>query len=206
MSSIFRNELTGIFKKFKEPWDIQQFLNKLKYSTDYGCRSPLGVAKDMIAHCSEGAFFAAAALRYLGYKPLIIIFYAKNDDDHLIVPFKKNNHWGCIAKSNTTMLRYREPVYKSIRELVMSFFDMYFNTNGVKSLRKYSETINMKRFDRYDWMHAENLDFIWDILEKVKKHDFVDKKMIRNLKPTDKDLMEACFLGSNEEGLFKPKR
>jgi hypothetical protein len=205
MNSIFRNELLEVFKGFKTPWDIQQFLNKLKYSTDYGCRSPLGVAKDRIAHCSEGAFFAAAALRYMGFKPLVIILYAKNDDDHLIVPFKINNHWGCIAKSNTTMLRYREPVYKSIRELVMSFFDMYFNLNGVKSLRKYSEAINMEKFDKYDWMHAENLDFIWDILEKRKKYDFVDKNMIRNLKPTDKDLMEACFMGSNEEGLFKPK-
>jgi hypothetical protein len=205
MKSIFRNELTSTFKKFREPWDIQKFLNDLKYSTDYGCRSPMGVATDNIAHCSEGAFFAAAALRYLGFKPIVIILFAKNDDDHLIAPFKKNNYWGSIAKSNTTMLRYREPVYKSIRELVMSYFDMYFNIKGEKGLRRYSETINMKKFDKYDWMHADNLDFIWDLLEKVKTKGLLNNFMIKNLRPADKDMIEACFRGSEQEGVFKPK-
>ncbi len=201
----FSKELEAKFSKFKNPWDIQQFLNGLKYSPDYGCRSPLGVAKDRIAHCSEGAFFSAAALRYLKYKPLVVILYAHNDDDHLLSVFKKNNRWGCVAKSNTTMLRYREPVYKSIRELIMSYFDMYFNTKGVKSLRKYSRTINMEKFDKYDWMHADNLDFIWDILEDIQKYDIIDKKMIKELKITDKELMDACFRSSDPKGLFEPK-
>ncbi len=73
-------------------------------------------------------FLLLQHLRFIGYKPLIVDMKAFNDDDHVIAVFIENGHWGSVAKSNFTSLRYREPVYRSLRELIMSYFDFYFNT------------------------------------------------------------------------------
>lgn len=188
------------FSKFKTPWDIQLFLNSLDYNPDDNCRSPLGVIKEKKAHCCDGAFFAAAALEHQGHKPLIIALEAVNDDDHVLALFKIKNKWGCIAKSNTTLLRYREPVYKSIRELVMSFFDMYFNTKGEKSLQRYTQIINMNRFKA--WKTADDLNYVWK--HKYKTYDIVKKSELKKMPHADEQLKKACFLFSVTEGLYKP--
>jgi len=150
--------------------------------------------------------FAAAALRMIGYPPLIVDMEAKNDDDHVIAIFKDNDRWGAVAKSNTTLLRFREPVYKSLRELVMSYFEMYFNTKGYKSLRTYSRPVNLARFDNRDWMTTdEDLEFIGDYLYKRPHIKILSNDEIKKLRQADKDIMKACFLGSNAAGLFKPQ-
>jgi len=139
-------------------------------------------------------------------RPVVVDLLAENDDDHIIAPFRVNGLWGAVAKSNTTVLRYREPVYKNLRELVMSYFDMYFNTVGFKSLRGYSRPVSLTRLGGKHWITADDdLNFIGDRLTALPHIPLIDKKMRANLAPTDDDLVKACFLNSNEAGLFKPR-
>ena len=195
------------FKQFKTPFDIQLYLNSVKYNPDYITYSPRMVMHRQMANCFEGALFAAAVLRMLGHKPLIVDFMAYNDDDHVIAVFKQNNLYGAVAKSNTTTLRFREPVYRSIRELVMSYFDFYINTLGDKSLRSYSNPVNLSMFDKFNWMTTDDdLEFIGDYLFTIKHNEILGAKSIKSLSPADKDVLEICFIGSDPNGLFKPKK
>src|SRR6185436_4862357 len=161
-----RREL-AIIKRLSTPEKIQYFLDyDIGYNKEVDgetCRSPRRVLRDRLAHCAEGAFFAAAALRVHGHEPLIVDLEAIRDDDHLLAVFKEHGRWGAIAKSNYAGLRYREPVYRTIRELVMSYFEHYYNPAGEKTLRAYSRPVNLSRFDRMDWMTAE--EDLWPIPE-----------------------------------------
>lgn len=198
--------LENLFSTFKTPWDVQLYLNKLKYNPGDNTKSPEQVIKVQTAHCAEGAFFAAAALRYLGYKPLVLYFTAWNDDDHFIALFRRNNCWGAVSKSNYSVLRYREPVYKSIRELAMSYFEGYMNSIGQKTMRGYSPPVNLSRFDKDDWMTTKrDLEFIGDYFDEVKQLKVLDKRMISSLSPVDNDLLEGVLLRADKTGLFKPK-
>lgn len=188
----------------KSPYAIQQFLDSIPYNTIIECRSPLQVLKEPRAHCFEGALFAAYALRQIGYPPLIVDMRAENDDDHVIAVFKQQNHWGAVAKSNTSALRFREPVYKTLRELMMSYFDFYFNVEGEKSLRSYSRPVNLARFDKNDWMATDDdLEYIGDYLNELSHIPLVDNEMIRNFNMADELLKKAVFLGADEDGLYK---
>lgn len=201
----FSKEEINFFKQFKNPFDIQIFLNKINYNPDYITRSPKKIIDYKMANCFEGALFAAAALRFQGFKPLIVDLMAENDDDHVIAIFKINNCYGAVAKSNTTLLRFREPVFKSIRELVLSYFEFYFNTNGEKSLRSYSNPVDLSKFDKYNWMTTEeDLEFIGDYLFKIYHHPILPKNLIKKLSIADKEVVDLCFSGSIPEGLFVP--
>jgi hypothetical protein len=192
-------------RKFRKPEEIQQFLNGLKYRADGGARSPFVVAQTDAANCFDGAVFAAAALETLGFQPLIVDMEAKNDDDHVIAVYRSGG-WGAIAKSNTTLLRSREPVYKSVRELVMSYFDCYFNIHGYKSLRSYSAPVNLKRFDSLEWRTTgEWLDAVQTHLHRVKHYPLLTGQMERKLVRAEPILMRACFLSSDKKGLYQPK-
>ncbi len=127
-------ELLHMLKPLDSPFKIQEFLDSIPYNTTKRTLSPLLVMKERMAHCMDGGLLAASALRRLGYPPLIVDLTAENDDDHIIAVFREGNCWGAIAKSNTTVLRFREPVYRSLRELAMSYFEMYYNLNGHISL------------------------------------------------------------------------
>jgi hypothetical protein len=193
-------------KTMSDPDKIQGFLDSIAYNPVYECRSPRWVIKKRSAHCFEGALFSAAALQFNGFKPLIVDLKAYNDDDHVITVFKDNNHWGSVAKSNFTSLRYREPVYRSLRELVMSYFDFYFNTDGDKSLRSYSIPLNLSIYDKQHWTTTDDdLEYIGDKLETMRHFPVVDDKMIKNLKKASDTMLRAGMLGSNPDGLFKPK-
>jgi hypothetical protein len=188
-----------------DPDKIQGFLDSIDYNPDYECRSPRWVIRKRSAHCFEGALFAAAALQFIGYPPLIVDMKAYNDDDHVIAVFKKDGHWGAIAKSNFTTLRYREPVYRSLRELIMSYFDFYFNIEGDKSLRSYSLPLDLTIYKSRQWTTTdEDLEYIGDKLEQIRHYPVVDKKMIKNLKRASDTMLKAGLMGSNAEGLFKP--
>jgi len=125
--------------------------------------SPRRVLRENTSHCYEGALFAAAALRVLGYPPLILDLEAEHDTDHVIAVYRVDGHWGALAKSNYTGCRYREPVYRSLRELALSYFDTYFNLRGERTLRTFSRPVNMSRFDRLHWMTSE--DPVWFVAE-----------------------------------------
>jgi len=166
--------------------------------------SPLVVERTRLANCFDGAVYAAAALETLGHPPLIVDLVAKNDDDHVIAVYRFGG-WGAIAKSNTTLLRSREPVYRSLRELVMSYFDPYFNTRGVRSLRRYSAPVNLRRFDATSWRTTERpLDDVQDWLYHVRHYPLITRSMERVLAKGDPEVMRACFLHSDRRGLFKP--
>jgi hypothetical protein len=119
--------------------------------------------RDKTAHCFEAALFAAAALRENGHPPLILDLESVRDDDHVIAIYRMDGHWGAMAKSNYAGLRFREPVYRTLRELVMSYFEHYYNLKGEKTLRAYSRPVNLSRFDRQHWMTSE--DDLWVIPE-----------------------------------------
>ncbi len=196
----------GIKFIFKKPHDVQLYLNSIKYKSKAGTISPAEVVRREEANCFEGALFAAAALRQLGHRPVIVDMIAVNDDDHVIAVFRRNGLYGAVAKSNTTLLRFREPVYRTLRELVMSYFDFYFNTNGQKSLRSYSNPVDLTRFDGDSWMTTcENLDYIGDYLNTVKHHEILNARYRRALSYAEDDLIAVCFSGANEEGLYKPE-
>ena len=196
----------GVFSRLRSPIKIQGYLNRLAYDPDYGARSPRWVIKERKAHCFEGAIFAAAALRQIGQRPRLVDIRSWNDDDHVIAVFKERGHWGAVAKSNYTVIRFREPVYRTLRELVMSYFDVYFNPIGQKTMRSYSLPLDLSQFDKRHWMTTdEDLEYIGDKLNAIRHIPVLTRGMIRRLSRADKDLVKAGLLGARPEGLFKPK-
>ena len=199
-------EELALLKTFRHPMDIQLFLNSIPYNHECTCRSPRLVMKYRRAHCFEGALFASAALRFIGYEPMVLDMAAWNDDDHVVALFRENGRWGSIAKSNFTTIRYREPVYKTTRELVLSYFDFYFNSIGQKTLRSYSRPVRLAPFDDREWMTTDHdLEFLGDHLTRAHHYPLMTTKMVKSLREVDPDLVKAGLLGSDPKGLFKPK-
>jgi hypothetical protein len=159
MPDAFTAAERAVFRRLGTPEKIQRFLDDLAYNKEPAgptCRSPRRVLRDRTAHCMEGSMFGAAALRQLGHPPLLLDLKAVRDDDHVLAIFRIRSHWGAVAKSNYSGLRYREPVYRTLRELVMSYFEHYYNPQREKTLRGYSRPVNLARFDARAWMTAED--------------------------------------------------
>jgi hypothetical protein len=155
-----------LFRSLSTPHKIQKFLDSLPYNKERDgetCQSPRRVMRNRTAHCFEAALFAAAALRVNGRPPWILDLESVRDDDHVIAVYRDNGCWGTIAKSNYSGLQFREPVYRSLRELAMSYFEHYYNLDGEKTLRAYSRPLSLARFDRIGWMTAE--EDLWKIPE-----------------------------------------
>ena len=152
-------------RALKTPALVQRFLDQLPYHHGNTAWSPRLVLRGNTAHCLEGAIFAAAALRVNGFPPLLLDLEAVRDVDHVIAVYRYDGHWGAIAKSNFAGLRYREAVYRSLRELVMSYFDVYYNLLGERTLRAYSRPVNLARFDRLAWMTTDKP--VWFIPEHL---------------------------------------
>jgi hypothetical protein len=185
---------------------IQSFLDETAYSEDKFYRCPDQVLAERTAHCVDGALLAAAALRRLGDPPLILDLRAERDDDHVIAVFRRHDHWGALAKSNVVGLRFREPVYASLRELVMSYFEPYYNLDGERALRSYSDPLDLSTFDALDWEHRPDAieAVIVRALDDLPHHDLLTPAMIADLHPIDRRSFEAGLLGSNPNGLYKP--
>ncbi len=155
--------------QLRTPGKIQDFLDSIPFNFEKSgetCMSPARVLKESRAHCIEGALLAAAALAHAGYKPLVMSLKVKRgDDDHVVALYKQNGYWGAISKTNHAVLRFRDPVYKTIRELALSYFHEYFLvTNGEKTLIGYCGPINLNRFDKA-WVTAE--EDLWNIAETI---------------------------------------
>lgn len=192
-------ELTFL-KTLNTPAKIQNFLDTIAYNPLHEIRSPQKVLEERKAHCCEGALFAAACLHVQGFPPFIVDLRAKHDDDHVIAVYKKNKYWGSLAKSNFTTLRSRDPIYKNIRELALSYFDFYFNSKGKKTLREYSLPFNLNRFTNWQTT-AEDLHYISQALDEAKHFPFVPKKNKRQLIPASSLMIRAGLLGANPKGL-----
>jgi hypothetical protein len=182
----------NLFKSLNNEKKIQDFINNIPINFEEDnkdtCYSPRKVLKENKCHCIEGAILAALILRVNGYSPLLIDLTAnKKDFDHVIAVFQREKKWGAISKTNHSTLRYREPIYNSIRELVMSYFNEYYNDEGKKTLRSYSNPVNLSRFDKIKWMTTEKeLWEIPDYLAKVKHFPILTKSQIGNLRNADK--------------------
>jgi hypothetical protein len=193
--------------KLETPAKIQNWLNAIAYDPAPGTASPRRVLREGKANCFEGALFAGAALRFHSRPPLLVDMRSHNDDDHVLAVFKHNGAWGCVAKSNFTVLRFREPVYRTIRELMASYFDVFFNAIGEKTLREYSVPFNLAKFDARNWMTTEeDISWIGDELDLARHTRFMTPAQIRDLHLTDPTLVKAGLLGADPKGLFSPKR
>jgi len=190
-----------ILKSLNTPRKIQDFLDDLKINFEENgkdtCQSPRQVLKSKKAHCIEAAIFAAATLYLNGFKPLIMDFETiPKDEDHVVALFKQNNCWGAISKTNHSILRYRDPIYKTPRELAMSYFHEYFLfSNGKKTMRAFSSPINLKIFNKNNWMSTnKEVWFIPEYLTNVKHNNILTKKQIKSLRPADKITIKAAML------------
>jgi hypothetical protein len=188
------------------PSKIQSFLDEFPYSLESNYRCPVRVIRERMAHCFDGALFAAAALRRLDYPPLILNMLPNGrDDDHLLALFRRDGQWGAVAKSNFAGLRFREPIYRTLRELVMSYFEQFYNVEHEKTLRGYTLPLNLKTFDRFHWMTSDKpLGRIGQRLDEIRKIRVLTRRMIVGLSPIDERSYRAGLLGSNEAGLYRP--
>ncbi len=184
-------------RSLKNPYGIQRFLDDMPYHIANTSFSPRLVLRENTSHCFEGAMLAAAALRANGYPPLIFDLEAEQDTDHVIAVYRERGLWGAIAKSNFTGCRYREPVYRTLRELALSYFDGYFNLRRERTLRRFSVPVNLTRFDARDWMTTEKpLWFIAEYLFDVRHFSLFPAAVAKNLHRLDDRSFRAGCLGS----------
>jgi len=201
-------ENRSIFESLRTPAQIQAFLDSVPYSAEDANRCPRRVLEDRQAHCLDGGLFAAAALRRLGFPPLIIDLLPPpgRDDDHVLAIFKQYKCYGAIAKSNYVGLRYREPVYRNLRELVMSYFEAFFNSLGEKTLRGYTVTLDLRKLDTLEW---ETDDRGADEIEQRLKHlhlkPVITDEMAAGLSLVDKRYYDGMTLGIDPKGVYKIK-
>ncbi len=197
-----------VFAQLTTPSKIQAFLDGFPYLAEPVYRCPLRVFRERIAHCFDGALFAAAALRRLGHPPLVLEMLPNDrDDDHMLALYRRNGHWGAVAKSNFVGLRFREPIYRTLRELMVSYFEQFYNLEREKTLRGYTVPLNLKAFDRFKWMTSdEPLERIGQQLDKIRKVRILTRRMVAGLSLIDERSYQAGLLGANERGLYRPKR
>ncbi|MGZ4813334.1 MAG: hypothetical protein ACXVZI_11235 [Terriglobales bacterium] len=176
----------------KTPYGVQKFLDSLPYHLEDTSWSPRRVLHERTVHCLEGAIFAAAALRVLGFPPLLWDLEADHDTDHVLAIFKIRGHWGAVAKSNWSGCRYREPIHRSLRELALTFFNLYCNRRKQRTLRRYSRPVNLARFDHLHWMTAEKDPwFIAEYLCEISHFKLVTPTMAKHFCPVDDRLFRA---------------
>lgn len=159
----------ALFRKLSTPQKIQDFLDSLPRNNEkdgHTCASPRIVLREQKAHCIEGACLAALALWMHGERPLLLdLKAATDDDDHVVSLYKRNGYWGAISKTNHPVLRFRDPVYRTVRELALSYFHEYFLvSDGRKTLRSYSRPFSLRRFGT-EWITRE--EGIWDIASSI---------------------------------------
>lgn len=189
-------------RALRSPERVQRFLDdQIAYNLETGgptCYSPRLVLRHGHAHCMEGALLAAAALRAQGRPALLLDLESVRDDDHVLALFREGACWGALAKSNYSGLRFREPVYRTLRELVMSYFMHYFNLRGEKTLRAFStRPVRLQRFDPRGWMASESdVWYIPEYLGEIAHTDLLTSAQIRRLTRMDRRLFEAGRHGS----------
>jgi hypothetical protein len=183
-------------RALQTPAKIQAFLDKIPYHVAPTAWSPRLVLRNKSAHCLEGAIFAAAALQANGYPPLIVDLEAVQDSDHVIAVYRENGAWGAIGSSNYAGCRYRSPVYRSLRELALSYFEGYFNLRRERTLRTFSQPVNLKRFDSQDWKTTEKpVWFIAEYLLNIPHTKLLTPKMERGLVRLDDRSFNAGLTG-----------
>lgn len=209
MWGLSRSEIREL-SRLGTPERVQRFLDELPYNYDtdpHTCFSPRLVLRHGRAHCMEGALLAAAAFRLAGRPPLIVDLAAVRDDDHVLAVFREGRAWGAVAKSNYSGLRFRDPVYRTLRELVMSYFAHYYNPEGEKTLRSYSRPVNLARFDSLGWMASEeDVWYIPEHLVHIPHIRLLTPAQVRRLTPMDGLLYRAGMVGRSLHAVSSPAR
>ena len=183
-------------RALKTPKLIQQFIDGLTYQYADTAGSPQRTLRERKGHCLEGALVAAAALRLHGHPPLLMDLEAVHDDDHVLAIYRERGLWGSIAKSNFAGLRSRKPVYRTLRELAMSYFEHYYNLRGEHTLRAYSRPVNLARLDGKQWMTSE--EDVWcvpELLIAARHFPIAPDKVMRALPRLDRRSFEAGMHG-----------
>jgi hypothetical protein len=201
---LYSSSESRLFQKLSNPASIQDFINDLKINFEKRgetCRSPRFVLRNGEAHCMEGAMLAAAILEFHGQKPYVMdLRSVKHDQDHVVAVFKRGKYIGAISKTNHAVLRYREPIYKNLRELALSYFHEYFDSKGRKTLREYSRLLDLQIFDRTpsfirefgNWRISEK--DLFDIpagLDEIKHYYLINPNQIKKLRKADKVEIKA---------------
>jgi hypothetical protein len=201
------------FKSLTSPIEVQRYLDSLPYIGEERDRCPLDVMKDGQCHCLDGGLLAALALRRRGEAGILIDLVPgedmkgqKLDDDHVLALFRRHGRWGAVAKSNFPWLRYREPVYRTVRELVMSYFEVYYSVAGIKALRGYTRPFDIARFD--PWSYAWDEDGAQRLYKKFyarKEIRLIPPESEPLLQPVDKLAYDSGILGVNWDWVYRPK-
>jgi len=183
-------------RALKTPAQIQKFIDGMEYQHADTAWGPRRVLRERKGHCLEGALLAAAALRVNGHPPLVMDLEAVRDDDHVIALYREGGLWGGIAKSNFAGLRFRAPIYRTLRELALSYFDDYYNLRGERTLRAYSVPVNLARLDGEHWMTAdEDVWCVVDLLLAARHYPLMPHKAARQLPRLDRRSYEAGMHG-----------
>jgi len=183
-------------RALKTPAQIQKFVDALEYQYADTAWSPARVLRERKGHCLEGALVAAAALRVNGYPPLLMDLESVRDDDHVVALYRERGLWGGIAKSNFAGLRFRAPIYRTLRELALSYFEQYYNLRGERTLRAYSMPVNLARLDNQHWMtDAEDVWCVPELLIAARHYTLFPDKVARALPRLDRRSFEAGMHG-----------
>lgn len=195
-----------IFQTLSSPYLIQSYLDSIPYVGEDLNRTPLMVMQDRQSHCLDGGMLGALALRQIGLKARIIDLVPEigMDDDHVLAIFQINGCYGAVAKSNFTGLRYREPVYRTLRELVMSYFEVFFNIEKIRTLRGYTRILHLSSYDKYRWQtDLSGVNRVVKSLYKMKMIPVITNSMVGQLNLLDERSFQNGMLGVNLDGLFK---
>lgn len=204
MTSKWSTKEERILRSLSTPARVQSFLDALPYRCEDGHLSARAAIRDGRAHCFDGALFAAAVLRRAGLEPRLIDLCATRDDDHIICAYRWKGLWGAVAKSNFPGLRYREPIFKQPRELVLSYFEFYFNLDGEKSLRSFSAPLKLPSVQRIDWECDDAQgDRIVDMLTAEPHHTILRPGQERRLRELDERLYRSQLVGVNRRGAYR---
>jgi len=195
----------AVFKKLDSPARIQDFLDSLPINFELHGEtymSPRRVLRTRTAHCFEGALAAAAALAYHGKSPLLLdLRTSADDEDHVVTLYRENGYWGAISKTNHPVLRYRDAVYKTPRELVMSYFHEYFmSKNGKKTLREYSNPFVLSQYKLSSWLITEaDLHWLVEALDEAPHLNIASQNALRKLRPAS-----ALEIKATDQKEWKP--
>ena len=201
------------FISLDSPVAIQRYLDELPYLAEERDRSPLDVMMDGQCHCLDGGLFAALALRRLGDPGLLIDLVPARDanghnldDDHVLAVYRRRGCWGAIAKSNFAWLRFREPVYRSLRELAMSYFEVYFSIDALKVLRAYTRPLDISRYDYLEYAWSESgATALYRLLYSRKSIPLITTRAAAELHRVDRRAYDSGVVGVNWDWVYRPK-
>jgi hypothetical protein len=201
-----RRELSAL-RRLSTPDRVQSHLDQMAYRCESVYVPPIISFRENRAHCFDGALLAATALHTTSHSPRLIDLCATDDDDHVLCAYRYKGHWGAVAKSNFPGLRFREPIFRSVRELVLSYFENYFNLDGLKSLRRYSRPVILPDVDKLLWQTTHvGAERIVGVLEGAKHYDILAPRMSVKLRKVDSRFYASQMVGVDLKGAYKGSR